>query len=263
MYQNEATSNSQALIVFLLDVSGTMGKPMGEGQTRIQVVQNALKITITEMVQRSLKNKELRPRYRIAMIAYSDKVYDILQGVKPIDFVAQKGIPKLEPLNRTDMTQGLYAVKQLLEQEKKNITKNCPAPLVIHMTDGEFTSKEDPERVIREIQNIKVDDGSVLVENLFVSDDLKVSIPEATKWPGYGRGDDLGNPYANRLLSFSSPLPEMYRTVMSELGYSIQPNTAMMYPGIKPEFVQMAFVMSTVSAGAGTGGTKKWEDDPE
>ncbi len=262
MYQNEATSNNKALVIFLLDVSGTMGKPMG-GQTRIQVVQNALKMTITEMVQRSLKNKELRPRYRIAMIAYSDEVYDIFKGVKRIDEVAKKGIPKLEPLNRTDMTKGLRYVKQLLEQEKNNISKDCPAPLVIHMTDGEFTSRDDPEPVIREIQQIKVDDGNVLVENLFVSDELKVSIPDTTAWPGYKLGDDVGNQYGNRLLSFSSPLPEMYRTVMSELGYSIQPNTVMMYPGVKPEFVQMAFVMSTVSRGPESGGPKKWEDDPE
>jgi uncharacterized protein YegL len=262
MYQNEATSNSQALVVFLLDVSGTMGKPMGS-QTRIQVVKDALKMTIKEMVQRSLKNKDLRPRYRVAMIAYSDEVYDILKGVQPIDVVAKMGIPKLEPLNRTDMTKGLRAVKKLLEQEKKNITKDCPAPLVIHMTDGEYTSQDDPEPVIREIQQIEVADGKVLVENLFVSDELKVSIKDATSWPGYKLGDDLGNSYGNRLLTFSSPLPEIYRTVMMDMGYSIQPNTVMMYPGIKPEFVQMAFVMSTVSGGINASGAKKWEDDPE
>jgi uncharacterized protein YegL len=262
MYQNQATSNSKALVIFLLDVSGTMGKPMG-AHTRIQIVKDALKMTITEMVQRSLKNKELRPRYRVAMIAYSDDVYDILGGAQPIDIVAKKGIPKLEPLNRTDMTKGLQEVKKLLERERNNVTKDCPAPLVIHMTDGEYTSRADPEPVIREIQQMKFDDGNVLIENLFVSDELKVTIKDATSWPGYKLGDDIGNPYGNRLLSFSSPLPEMYRVVMSELGYSIQPDTVMMYPGIKPEFVQMAFVMSTVSRGPESGGTKQWEDDPE
>jgi len=259
MYQNQATSNSQALVVFLLDVSGSMGKPMG-GNTRIQVVKDALKMTVTEMVQRSLKNKELRPRYKVAMIAYSDDVYDVLGGVKTIDLVAKMGIPKLEPLNRTDTTKGFYYVKKLLEQEVKNMSKESPAPLVIHMTDGEFTSKEDPELVVRAIQKIAVPDGNVLVENLFVSDELKVSIKNPTAWPGYLLGEDVGNPYCNRLLSLSSPLPEMYRTVMGELGYTIQPNTLMMYPGIKPEFVQMAFVMSTVSRGPESG-EKKWEDD--
>lgn len=259
MYQNQATSNSQALVVFLLDVSGSMGKPM-EGKTRIQVVKDAYKMTLTEMVQRSLKNKDLRPRYRIAVIAYSDDVYDVLGGVKTIDIAAKMGVPKLEPLNRTDTTKGFLQVMKLLRQEVKNIHKECPAPLVIHMTDGEFTSKEDPEPIVREIQQIAVPDGNVLVENLFVSDDLKVTIKDATAWPGYKSGEDVGNPYGNRLLTLSSPLPELYRTTMDEMGYSIQADTLMMYPGVDPRFVQMAFVMSTVSAGSGTG-EKKWEDD--
>jgi len=259
MYQNQATSNSQALVVFLLDVSGSMGKPM-EGHTRIQVVKDALKLTITEMVQRSLKNTVLRPRYKVAMIAYSDDVYDVLSGVKTIDIVAKMGIPKLEPLNRTETTKGFHYVKKLLEQEVKSISKDCPAPLVIHMTDGEFTSKEDPEPVVREIQQISVPDGNILVENLFVSDELKVSSKAATSWPGYKAGENVGNEYGSRLLSLSSSLPEMYRTVMGELGYSIQPNTLMMYPGTNPTFVQMAFVMSTVSRGPESG-VKKWEDD--
>jgi len=258
MYQIKATSNSQALVIFLLDVSGTMGKPFGGG-TRIQVVQNALKMTITQMVQYSLKNKEIRPRYKVAMIAYSDDVFDILSGIQTIDVVAKKGIPKLEPLNRTDTTKGLKYVKKILDQEKRNITKANPAPLVIHMTDGDYTSTEDPEPVVREIQNIIVDDGPVLMANLFVSDELKVS-SAATAWPGYFRNDDLHNPYANRLLSFSSQLPDLYLENIGELGYSIQKGTVMMYPGVSPEFVQMAFIMGTASNGGGTEETK-WEGE--
>jgi len=92
MYQNRATSIDPALVIFLLDISGTMSKPFGGG-TRIQVVQNALKMTITRMVQYSLRNKEIRPRYRIAMIAYSNDVYDLLPGVQTIDIVAKKEYP--------------------------------------------------------------------------------------------------------------------------------------------------------------------------
>lgn len=269
MYQNQATALSKALVIFLLDVSGSMGKPMENG-TRIQVVKDALKVTITEMVQRSLKQKMLRPRYRVAMLAYSDDVYDVLGGkkndigegtVRDIDYIAKIGVPKLEPLNRTDTTRGFRIVQKLLERERGNITKVCPAPLVIHMTDGEFTSKEDPESVVREIQQIKVDDGNVLVENLFVSPDLRVTTKKATDWPGYKSGEDVGNPYGNRLLSLSSSLPEMYRTVMGEMNYSIQPDTVMMYPGLNLEFVRMAFVMSTVSAGSGEKTEKNWESD--
>jgi hypothetical protein len=241
-----------------LDLSGAMRALVGS-VTRIQVEQNALKMIITTMVQRSLRNKEIRPRYRVAMIAYSDDVYDILPGIQTIDIVAKKGIPKLEPFNRRDTTKGLKIVKNILEQEIKSYNKHQPAPLVIHMTAGESTSADDPEPVVREIQNIVVEDGCVLLANLFISDDLKVS-SAATDWRGYNHTDDLHNQYANRLLSMSSELPDLYQETMAELGYSINKGTVMMYPGVTPEFVQMAFVMSTASIGAGTGETK-WEED--
>ena len=51
------------------------------------------------------------------MIAYSDEVYDILTGVKPVDEVARLGIPALQPLHRTNTTKGFLYVKKILEQE--------------------------------------------------------------------------------------------------------------------------------------------------
>jgi hypothetical protein len=267
-YTNNATSQTQALVIFLLDVSGSMGKPMPGGKSRIEVVRAALLSTVEEMVQRSLKNKMLQPRYRLGMLAYSDDCFDLLDGIKSIGEVAKSGIPVIKPLNRTDTTKGFKHVRKMLKNDLSSWTSEqlhkCPAPLVIHMTDGEFTGSEDPEPIAREIQQMTVPDGNVLVENIYISDELKVANQEITQWPGYQIGDDIGNPYGNRLLAMSSLLPEQYRIEMGDLGYNIQPGTVMMYPGIRPEFVRAAFVMSTVTGGKNfsrSSSEKKWEDD--
>lgn len=275
-YENMATAISPALVIFVLDMSGSMGDAMPDGKTRIDAVKRALHATATEMVQRSLRNRVVRPRYRVAMIGYSDDVYDILKGVQPIDAVAKMGIPKLPTMNRTNTAKALRLAKKVLEDEiarwpleVDGLTtdpEDYPAPLVIHMTDGEYTeSTGDPEPVVREIQQIAVPDGNVLVENIFVSDGLPVSTPDAKSWPGYTPTDDLGNPYANKLLSMSSLLPPLYSKTMQEMGMAqVKPGTAMMFPGIDPEFVKLGFVMSM---GTSTlldrpkSRKKKWEDE--
>lgn len=247
MYQNFTTNNSPALIIFLIDSGRSMEKPLGH-HTRLAAAKECLKAVITEMVWRSLKQARILPRYRLGIVGYSDKVYDLSNGTRSIDLIAQKGIPDLRVLSKeSDVLKGFKYVKELLDHEIGSISDNSPAPLIIHITDGEFTSKEDPEPMLREIQNMEVADGKVLVANQFVSDELKVSVEDATTWPGYKAGDEVGSPYGNRLLSFSSPLPETYREKMLNYGYSIEPETMMMYPGIKPEFIQMAFAMPVVS----------------
>ena len=244
MYQNQATSKTPALIIFLLDVSGSMGRPMRGGVSRMQVVKDALKVVITEMVQKAIKQQKISPRYRVAMIAYSDDVYDILSGVIPIDAVARIGVPALKPLHRTNTTNGFRYVKKLLEQEVRNIGEKDPAPLVIHMTDGEYTCPEDPEPVVRAIQGIEVPDGNVLVENVFISEEFSIGTEDASLWTGFKRGDITGNTYGDRLLAMSSHIPELYWRSMWEMEYSIEKDTVMMYPGVNSEFVQMAFAMS-------------------
>ncbi len=244
MYQNQASSKTPALVIFLLDVSGSMGRPMHDGKSRMLVVKDALKVVITEMVQRSIKQQKISPRYRIGMVAYSDDVYDILSGVKPVDEVAQIGIPALKPLHRTNTIKGFLYVKKILEQEIPMIGDNHPAPLVIHMTDGESTCTEDPEPVVKAIQEIVVPDGNVLVENVFISEELAINNKEASSWTGFKPGDKTGNPYGDRLLAMSSKLPELYWRSMWEMEYSIEKDTLMMYPGVNIEFVQLAFAMS-------------------
>ncbi len=100
-YEIEATSKTPALIIYLLDVSASMSQPLGE-QRRIDVVRDALKAALEKMVFRSTKGTRLLPRYRIALLAYSDHVYDLLDGIKSIKQVTPMGVPELSPMRTTD-----------------------------------------------------------------------------------------------------------------------------------------------------------------
>src|SRR5438067_6336142 len=99
-YTVPATSKTPALVIYLLDVSGSMGEPLG-GKTKIEVISEALHQVAVRMVQRSTKGTTVAPRYRIAMYAYSSQVTDLLGGIKTVAELAQMGVPRLQPMDAT------------------------------------------------------------------------------------------------------------------------------------------------------------------
>lgn len=241
-YDILATSKTPALIIYLLDVSGSMNEKLGQ-KRRIDVVMDALAAMLKQMVFRSTKGSRVSPRYRVAMYAYSDHVYDLLGGIKGVDQIAQLGVPELSTMRSTDTARAFAQAEKLLQQELPALT-HCPAPLVCHMTDGEYTGA-DPEPVVRRIMNIRVPDGNVLVENIFISDHiLSERIADPKRWEGVRPKTKLNSDYARKLRAMSSPIPPGYRAMMREGGYEIADDALMMIPGMTPELVQMGFVMS-------------------
>jgi len=244
-YKVQATSKTPALIIYLLDVSASMGQPLGD-QRRIDVVVDALKSALRQMVFRSTKGSRISSRYRLAFFAYSDHVYDLLDGVKPVDQVARLGVPRLNPLRTTETAEAFAQAEKLLQEELFSL-QSCPAPLVCHMTDGENTG-DDPEPIVRRIRQMAVQDGPVLVENIFISDKvLNKPVTDPRKWSGILPDTKLASKYARKLQSTSSPLPESYRMMMLEMGYNLDPRALMMLPGVNPELVAMGFQMSAAT----------------
>jgi hypothetical protein len=244
-YQVLATAKTPSLVIYLLDVSASMTQTLG-GRRRIDVVTDALGAALRQMVFRSTKGGRLSPRYRIAMLAYSDHVYDLLDGIKTIAEVAHMGVPELSPLRTTDSAKAFVQAERMLESELPNLLYG-PAPLVCHMTDGEYTAA-DPEPVARRIMEMSVGDGNVLVENIFISDKvLDEPVRDPHKWSGIHSHTTLASDYAEKLKSMSSPIPESYRQMMQENNYSLTPGALMLLPGISPELVAMGFQMSAAT----------------
>jgi hypothetical protein len=242
-YTVPATSKTPALIIYLLDVSGSMGEDLG-GKPKIEVVSDALHQVAVRMVQRSTKGTTVAPRYRIAMYAYSSQVTDLLGGIKTVAELAQMGVPRLQPMDATDTAAAFREAKRLLSAELGNL-QDSPSPLVCHMTDGEYNSGGDPEPIAREIMQMSVPDGDVLVENIFVTDKaLTQSIADPKAWTGITDETPLASPYAETLMRMSSPIPQTYASVMAEMGYRLAPGARMLFPGNTPEIVELGFAMS-------------------
>lgn len=244
-YSTLATSISPALIIYLLDVSASMTYPLG-GQSRLDVVMDALYMAIQRMVFLSTKGEFVSPRYHIAMYAYSDDVYDLLGGIRTIEQIAQIGTPELDTMNRTYTANAFLAAEMLLQQNLSNYM-DCPAPLVCHLTDGEYNGN-DPEPVARRLMAMGNRDGNVLVENIFISDDLLPGkINDVEGWQGIQPSTRFKNRYGEKLRAMSSPIPPGYRAVMYDNGYQLAPDSMMMLPGMNKGLIQMGFVMSAAT----------------
>ena len=148
-YTVPATSKTPALVIYLLDVSGSMGEELG-GKTKIEVISDALHQVAVRMVQRSTKGTTVAPRYNIAMYAYSSQVTDLLGGIKTVAELAQMGVPRLQPMDATDTAAAFREAESLLKAQIGNL-QDSPAPLVCHMTDGEYNTGGDPEPVARRV----------------------------------------------------------------------------------------------------------------
>lgn len=245
-YTIQASQRTPALIIYLIDISASMNMLM-EGRRRIDVVYDALSLAIRQMVFRSTKGSRLTPRYRIAILAYSDDVYDLLNGIKGIDEIASIGtLPDLTPKRFSDSAKAFLQAERILHAEIPNM-QDCPAPLVCHMTDGVATG-DDPEPIARRIMSMSVPDGNVLVENIFISDHLMSQpVSEPRRWKGILPDTTLEDEHARKLRMMSSVLPESYREMLIEADYQLSTGALMMLPGTCAELVSIGFQMSAAT----------------
>ena len=256
LYKNQANSDHPATLIYLVDISGSMNATMHDGKARIEVAKNAIQVAYAQMIQRSMRQGKIHPRYRVGMIAYSEKIYDVygnLGSIVSIDRLKDEGIPSITPQKSTNMAKAFrYAEKLIKEDIQKWSPKwleECPPPMVINITDCEFDEEQskDPLECSQKLQEISVPDGNVLVENIFITDQISApASPQA--WDGYHHGDKTGNPYGDKLLEMSSLIPSTYAQILREqAGLKIKEDTAMMFPGITREFIKFGFVMSIVT----------------
>ncbi len=246
MYERPATSLTPALVIYLIDASDSMNEPCGT-TTKIDVVNKALGAVIKDMVRRSMRDGVLLSRYKLAIFAYSTNVIDILQGCRPLPDLLRFGTLELTAGGATDTAAGFAAVETLLHAHLAELQRS-PAPLVCHLTDAGFTG-DDPSPIIRRIQGISVDDGPVLVENVYVADNmLRKRVQDWRQWGGVLRANDLIDDYARFLYKLSSPLPETYRgNINNNYGYHLQPGAALFFPGAHIDLVRLAFAISSAT----------------
>jgi hypothetical protein len=149
----------------------------------------------------------------------------------------------LKAVGRTNTYGAFSAAYDLLCRELPN-QQGKPAPLVCHLTDGDFTDN-DPEPVALEMMKLANDDGNVLVENIFIGKDLLVKpIADAATWKGVHKVDDLKAPYAKKLFRMSSSLPKSYCENILKRGYSLEAGSRMLLPCNNSGLLELAFATS-------------------
>lgn len=245
LYTQPATSLNPAFIIYLIDASYSMNDPCN-GTTKIDIVNNALREAIKDMIRRSMRDGIVQRRYRVAILAYSTVVVDILEGVCDLPDLVKRGQPVIHAGGETDTALGFSAVENLLKQHIAEF-QHGPAPLVCHLTDALITAS-DPTPVVQRIQRMGVPDGNVLIENVYVADKmLRSPVRNWRQWPGVNRPSQLTNEYSRLLFQLSSPLPDTYRQNMNNYGYNLQPGAVLFFPGEHTELIRLAFAASTAT----------------
>jgi hypothetical protein len=222
-----------------------MNDPFG-GTTKMDTVNKALKEALKDMVRRSIREGIVQPRYKLAIFAYSTQVVNVLEGIRDLSEVVKQGVPVISAGGETDTATGFAAVEMLLQKHLAEF-QACPAPLVCHLTDALITSS-DPTPVVRRIQAMAVRDGRVLVENVYVAENmLRTPVYDWHQWGGVIKPSQLTNDYARLLFRLSSPLPETYRQSINDYGYSLRQGSAFFFPGVHIDLVRLAFAASTAT----------------
>lgn len=241
-YEVLATSRTPALIIYVIDVSGSMDQVL-DGQKKIEHVNQGLGKTLQTMVQRSTVGEIISTRYRLGIIAYSDSPIDVLDGVETISEVTKRGMPRFAADGSTDTCAAFRLARDVLKNELSH-QQQRPAPLVCHVTDGEYTGN-DPEPIAHEIMAMSTDDGNVLLENIFVGTDLLRSpIASARSWKGIHSINVIKDAYAKKLFRMSSALPKSYNENIENDGFSLQAGARMLFPCGSRALLELAFATS-------------------
>lgn len=243
-YIKAATPDTPAHFLYLLDCSGSMNKIL-EGKSRSKWVEEAFEYILDQMMSRS------KDSYKIAVITYANTADASLTygGFITVKKFWEEGIPIFKAGGETYTVGAFELAYKLLKTllEEPYVREKCPAPVVCHITDGEYNLGGSPLSLIEKIKSLKTNDGSVLVQNLYISDDLlSTSISNIYSWAGYTESDvdNFKDNYGRFLLRSSSPLPQTYASVLKDYGFNLKTGTKMMYPAQEASLIKLAFTAS-------------------
>lgn len=249
-YANSATSRTPAHIIYVLDASGSMGLDMpGTSKRKIDFISDILEEVAYQIYLRSRRGSVVAERYRLAIIAYNNVVTNVTNGdyVSVKDFV--QGIPEFGDLGNaaTNTVEAMKRAKDLLKKTISKLGPGYPPPILCHFTDGEFTKDYgDPSEVMKEIIDLETPDGKVLLENIYLGNQILTKpIADTKEWKGVSSPEDLSDSYSQFLYNHSSNWPDRYIEYFNrEYGFSLKPKTKMFFPAEDVNVVKMAFTAS-------------------
>jgi hypothetical protein len=195
MYSKSISTNDPALVLFLIDQSGSMGGYWGDtGISKCDLAANALNQTLYDLALRAcLKDGEITDRIHVGIISYGDPGVNNLLGADdgwlpatewctsysevrkvPVSHDGSRVIEKEIPIwveprsnNGTPMSEALYVAAGIVSRHSATYSSSHP-PIVINITDGEAGGIAQPAA---NICSCSTEDGAALLFTIQISSD--------------------------------------------------------------------------------------------
>lgn len=231
MYSAEISRENPTLIMFLFDCSYSMSEKYADsGMTKGQYLAKIANESIDQLVLSCEKGDELRSYFEVGAIGYGDGKYDLLpvQSIlqiaeNPVKMISSEmdGVKIDRPIwiddptkyVNTDMLAGFQYALDILSDWVIDHKTSFP-PVLIHVSDGEWTT-DSPVKFVQKMQtDVFTDDGNMIILNIHISDDSKKTLTFPDQEP-------KGSEHQKGLFNISSVLPDSFLKRAREL-----------YPGV-------------------------------
>lgn len=248
-YSAEISRANPSCFMFLIDQSGSMGDPFGNGESnrkKADETADAINRLLYNITLTCAKDEGVRDYYDISVIGYGNHVGPVLGGplsgretVSIGDLAStparvedrNKKVPDgagglvdqpikfpiwIDPVSNggTPMCQAFNKAKSIISNWISRHS-SCFPPIIINITDGESTDG-DPTSAAQALKELSSGDGNVLLFNVHLSSQHapKVEYPNATtQLPS--------DEFAKMLFNMSSPLTDYMKSVAQQEGFAI------------------------------------------
>lgn len=211
-------------LVYLLDLSGSMGSTQDDGKRVIDRVMQAIKFLFNELYDNITPGDDVLEYFTVSVFGYNDDVIGLLDTKSALEFVefmeesykrgyifnTQEG-GNAYPQWRTFMADAFDAasknINDWINTQKNKGVNQIPAPVVINITDGEpyegtdINAIEKALKAADNLKNISTVDGNVLLFNIHFTPDKDAS-------PIILPSQEPSNKNASFLFKASSIIPE-------------------------------------------------------
>ena len=239
-YTAQCSTAYPGCILILMDQSLSMGIAWRDGETKAAAAARTINTVLVVMISKSIRGDEIVDRAQIGIIAYGNErsgpafilgSEDQLVPISKLDQVAvglwtmdvrgrQSEVPKWVEEHTGSGGTPMAATFDLAYravQNWVNAHQDSPAPVIMHITDGESTDG-DPTPNARKVMELRTNDGHALVFNCHITekDVARIEFPAND-----GEISSLSN--AQVMFRRSSPLPGPMGEAAWQQEFDIQP----------------------------------------
>ncbi|MBO7301001.1 MAG: VWA domain-containing protein [Tidjanibacter sp.] len=274
MYNAQITRKNKGAIMILIDRSGSMEEEVyfeGRTMTKAQALCDAVNALITEIINRSHRERYVGDYFDLAIIGYAgDKAESLLgSGFKRIVDVSTIDTP-VRIIRRTRRLPSGKQFDTLIERREwitpfakgrtpmgealKKARRMCAAwcrkhpdsfpPIVINITDGEATdaSPDQLRTLASKLRSVSTNDGNVLLVNIHLACQYDTPSP-AVRFPSENTPLPV-NRHSQLLYDISSTLPSLYNNAIISMQGGVPPFRAICYNSPISELVSLLAIGS-------------------